>query len=136
MKQLFKPGDKKFFKRTINESDQASFFGEVVHPVCSTFSLARDFEWSSRLFFLDMREAGEEGVGTFLSIDHKSPVFIGQEITFTATVIKLQGNELICSIEARVGNLLVATGSTGQKMLTKEKLKQIFTPASSSPMSK
>jgi fluoroacetyl-CoA thioesterase len=130
MKLIFKPGDKKIYKKMVADADVAAFHGEVLHEVCSTFSLARDFEWSSRLFFIEMKEEDEEGVGTFLSIDHKSPAFVGEEITFTATVVKIERNELTCMIEARTGNRLIATGTTGQKMLKKEKLRQVFTKPS------
>jgi predicted thioesterase len=126
MRSIFKPGDKKGYKRVVTEADLASFKGEALHPVCATFSLARDFEWSSRLFFLEMKEDDEEGVGTFLSIDHKSPAFVGEEIIFTATVLKIRDNELTCSIEAKIGDRTIAIGTTGQKMFKKEKLKQIF----------
>ena len=82
MKDIFKEGDQKVYTKTVTDSDQATFHGEVLHKVCSTFALARDFEWASRLFFLEMKEADEEGVGTFLSIDHKSPAFVGEEIEY------------------------------------------------------
>ncbi len=127
MKNIFKVGDQKVYKKTVEESDQASFHGEVLHAVCSTFALARDFEWSSRLFFLEMKEDDEEGVGTFLSIDHKSPAFVGEELNIVATIEKIERNELICSIKATCGNRLVAIGGTGQKMLKKDKLKSLFT---------
>lgn len=126
MKNIFKEGDKKTFSRIVQPEDRAIFNNELVHPVCSTFALARDFEWSSRLFFIDMKEEDEEGVGTHLTIDHRSPAFVGEEIIFTATFEQLTGTELFCSIEARVGERLVGTGRTGQKMLKKEKLKRIF----------
>ncbi len=128
MKDIFKPGDQKIYRKVVTEQDQAAFHGEVLHAVCSTFALGRDFEWSSRLFFIEMKEDDEEGVGTFLSINHKSPAFVGEELTITATVEKIERNELICSIEAACGDRLIATGKTGQKMLTKEKLKSLFTP--------
>lgn len=126
MKNLFKPGDRKLFTRRVEPADLANFHGELLHPVYSTFSLARDFEWSSRLFFIDMKEEDEEGVGTHVAIDHKAPAFVGEEVIFTATVEKTEGNELFCWIEARVGDRLIATGRTGQKMLKKQKLKKIF----------
>lgn len=131
MKLIFKPGDKKVYTKIVNDSDLAAFHGEILHEVCSTFSMARDFEWASRLFFIEMKEDDEEGVGTFLTIDHISPAFITEEITFTATFVKIQSNELTCAIEARVINRLIATGNTGQKMLKKEKLKQKFTKPTS-----
>ncbi len=127
MKNIFKPGDQKVYTKTVNEADQATFHSEVLHAVCSTFALARDFEWSSRLFFIEMKEEDEEGVGTFLSIDHKSPAFVGEEIKIVATVEKMEGNELICSIEVTCADRLIATGKTGQKMLKKDRLKQLFT---------
>jgi len=110
----------------VPESDCAIFNGELLHRVCSTFALARDFEWSSRLFFLEMREHDEEGVGTMLYIDHQRPAFVGEEIVYVASVEKIEKNELICTIQANVGDRIVAVGKTGQKMLKKEKLKELF----------
>lgn len=126
MKLIFKPGDKKTYKKMVTDADVAAFHGKILHEVCSTFSLARDFEWSSRLFFIEMKDDDEEGVGTFLSIDHKNPAFVGEEIIFTATVIKMDKNELTCMIEARTDSRLIATGTTGQKMLKKDKLRHVF----------
>jgi fluoroacetyl-CoA thioesterase len=127
MKAVFNPGDQKIYRKVVALEDQAAFHGELLHAVCSTFAMARDFEWSSRLFFLEMREKDEEGVGTFLSIDHKAPAFVGDELIFTATVESIRANELICSIEVTHEQRIIATGKTGQKMLKKKKLKEIFT---------
>ena len=126
MKLIFKPGDQKKYAKVVQSNDVAAFHGEVLHAVYSTFALARDFEWSSRLFFIEMKEDDEEGVGTFLSIDHKSPAFVGEDVVITATVVKLERNELTCAIEAMVGTRTIATGTTGQKMLKKEKLNRLF----------
>lgn len=131
MKNIFQKGDKKVYRKTVSSADQAIFHGELLHPVCSTFALARDFEWSSRLFFLEMKEDDEEGVGTSLQIDHRSPAFVGEEMIITATVEDATGREFICTIEACVGDRVVATGRTGQKMLKKNKLKEIFSPSKS-----
>ncbi|WKZ58386.1 MAG: hypothetical protein QY309_10940 [Cyclobacteriaceae bacterium] len=126
MKQIFKPGDQKIYERVVQEGDMAAFHGEVVHPVCSTFALARDIEWSTRLFVLDMREDDEEGIGTFLSVEHKSPAFVNEKLTIEATVDRITGHELICSYIARVGERVVATGKTGQKILKREKIARLF----------
>jgi fluoroacetyl-CoA thioesterase len=126
MKHIFRKGDTKVYRRIIEPGDQAIFQGNLLHAVCSTFALARDFEWSSRLFFIEMKEDDEEGVGTSLQIDHRSPAFVGEEIVITATVEDAGGREFICSIEARANGRIVATGRTGQKMLKKDKLTEIF----------
>jgi len=126
MKYLFKEGDQKTYLKTVSEEDVAAFQGQVVHRVCSTFALARDFEWTSRLFFIEMKEEDEEGVGTHLSIDHVGPAFVGEEIIFRATVEQISGMNLTCRIEATVNGRLVATARTSQKMIKKQKLIEIF----------
>lgn len=122
MKLIFSPGDQQVYRKTVRADELAAFHGEVLHAVYATFALARDFEWSSRLFFIEMKEDDEEGVGTFLQINHRSPAFEGEEVTLTATVDRIEGNELLCRIEARVGDRLIADGVTGQRMLKKERL--------------
>jgi predicted thioesterase len=104
----------------------ASFQGEVVHQVCSTFTLAREIEWATRQYVLAMRDSNEEGVGTFISIDHKNPAFVGEEVRIESKIDTITGNELICSYTAFVNDRVVATGKTGQKILTREKLDTIF----------
>jgi fluoroacetyl-CoA thioesterase len=126
MKNIFKPGDKKEYKRVVQSADVAAFHNEIVHPVCATFSLARDIEWTTRQFVLEMREQDEEGIGTFLSIDHKGPAFVGEEVNFTAWVDQVDGNELRCFYEAKVGDRLIAIGKTGQKILKRDKINKIF----------
>jgi fluoroacetyl-CoA thioesterase len=130
MKTIFKVGDKKVYRKVVQPDDVASFHGAVVHPVCSTFSLAREMEWTTRLFVLDMREQDEEGIGTHVSIEHKSPAFVGEEIIFTGEIEQLNGHELICACEAHVGTRLIAVGKTGQKILKKEKIEKLFNPVS------
>lgn len=126
MKNIFRQGDQKEYRSIVKPGDVAAFQGETVHPVCATFVLARDIEWTTRQFVLEMREDDEEGIGTFLSIDHRSPAFVGEEIIFTARIEQLKDNELVCSYVARVNGRLIAAGKTGQKILKKEKIDKIF----------
>lgn len=126
MKNIFTEGDIKIFTRKIEEADTAAFNGDMVHPVCATFALARDIEWASRLFVLDMKEDDEEGIGTVLTIHHKSPALAGQEIQIEVKVLSLVYNELICSYTVKSGERLIAEGKTGQKILKKNKIQQIF----------
>ncbi len=100
----------------------------MVHAVCSTFSLAQAAEWAGRLFVLDIKSADEEGIGTFLTINHKAPAFEGNDVVITATLTKHEGHDVICSFEAKVGDRVVADGETGQKILKKEKLARILAP--------
>lgn len=110
----------------MGEADVARFETGVVHPFYATFALGRDAEWSSRQFVLDMLDADEEGIGTFLTIEHKSPALLGDTVDITATLLRLEGNAVDCAWEARVGDRVIATGTTGQKILKKEKVDRLI----------
>lgn len=129
MKNIFKTGDRKEYRTVANFHDLAAFQGKMVHPVYSTFALARDIEWASRQFILEMCEDSEEGVGTFLSIEHKSPAVMGEEVLITAFFDELEGNELSCTCEVKVEDRLIAVGKTRQKIFRKEKIDKIFNKA-------
>ena len=126
MKNIFKPGDTKSHSYTVKAEDVAQFETGLVHAVCSTFTLAREMEWSSRLFVLEMRDEDEEGIGTSVTVEHKSPALVGDVLEVLAKVSSIQKNELICTVEVKCGERLVAIGSTGQKILLRSKLNQIF----------
>lgn len=126
MKDIFKVGELKSFDKVVTESDAATFDEGNVHPVYATFSLARDAEWTCRLFVLEMKEADEEGIGTFINVKHHSPALIGEKVQFTAKIKSIEGNAIICSYEAKVHERLIATGEQGQKILKKDRIKQLF----------
>lgn len=122
----FHIGDTKTHHKVVAEDDVAAFDSGKVHPVYATFALARDAEWACRLFVLEMKEADEEGIGTFVTVEHISPALVGQTVTFVATIKELKGNSIVCTYTASVGNRLIAQGEQGQKIMKKERLKQLF----------
>lgn len=127
MKHIFQVGDHKYYERAVRSEDKAHFEeGGTVHEVYATFNLARDAEWSTRLFVLEMKEEDEEGIGTFIELTHSSPALIGSKVLFRATIDEINGHEIICSFEAHVGERLIASGRTGQKILKKEKLNRLL----------
>ena len=126
MKNPFQPGDTKVFRHLVTKDDIARFDTGVVHPVYSTFALARDAEWSGRLFVLEMKEAHEEGIGTGITVVHHSPALLNQEVVFTANLTAVNHHEVITAYEARVGDRLIASGEQRQKILAKEKLERLF----------
>ncbi len=122
----FQSGDIKIYKYVVVPQDTAVFDSGEVHPVYATFALGRDAEWACRLFVLEMKEPDEEGIGTFLRVNHHSPALVGSEVIFEAKVKSVEKNEIICSFEARVDQRLIASGETGQKILKKSRLEQLF----------
>ena len=127
MKNIFKKGDRKEYEILVSESDVAAFESGVVHHVYSTFSLTRDAEWSGRLFVLDMKEDTEEGIGTSITVAHKSPAFVGSIVKFIATFDEITDKgEIINSYQAFVGDRLIAQGRQGQRILPKLKIETLF----------
>jgi len=126
MRNPFKPGDKKTLTITVMSADVAKLADELIHPVYSTFALTRDAEYSGRLFVLDMKEDGEEGIGTGITLKHLSPALIGQEVVFTATLRDVTKNEIITDFEAKVNHRLVAEGTQWQKIINKAKFDKLL----------
>jgi len=130
MNKNCKPGDKRIHSFKVSKDHFPSFEGKIVHEVCSTYVLAREIEWSTRLFVLDILEENEEGIGTMLKIDHFSPAFNEEKVIIEATLNYVKENEIVCSFHAMVGERVIAKGMTGQKIFKKDKLNQIFSDLS------
>lgn len=126
MHTIFNEGDILYYEKKINETDIAAFESGVVHNVYATFALARDAEWSGRQFVLQMKENDEEGIGTYISVEHVSPAFVNETIIFKAIYKKTNGNEIINDYEAYVNDRLIAKGTQKQKILQKQKIDALF----------
>ncbi len=124
--KLLPLGERRVFRKIVGPDDLAQFESGTVHQVYSTFALARDAEWSGRLLVLDLKEPGEEGIGTGLSIEHKSPALEGQEVLFESVLTSLSGNEVVTDFTATVGDRLIARGQQKQKIIRREKLDALF----------
>lgn len=117
----------RFIVRPDDVADFTAEGGHFVHAVCSTFRLARAAEWAGRLFVLELKDETEEGVGTFVHLDHQGPAFVGEEVVVDATLTDVTPTGAVtCSFVARVGERLVAAGRTGQRILPRAKLDAHF----------
>ncbi|MFM2425633.1 MAG: hypothetical protein RL747_1177 [Bacteroidota bacterium] len=126
MKLVCAVGDVRTITKVVTDADLATFETGNVHPFYATFALGRDVEWACRQFVLEMKEADEEGIGTFLHITHKSPALLGDTVEIKATLTELHGNTVNCSFEVLVSDRLVAEGTQGQKILKKEKVDRLI----------
>lgn len=126
MKNPFAPGDTKVYRHVVTDGDTARFESGEVHAVYSTFALARDAEWAGRLFVLEMKDEDEEGIGTAIRVLHQSPARIGDTVEFTSVLAAVERNEIITPFVAKVGERVIATGESRQKILKKEKLRTVF----------
>lgn len=121
-------GFAKTHKYLVTEADFPAFVGQVVHPVCSTYTLAREMEWAGRRVLLALVEELEDGIGTAVEVKHVSPAFVDDELMITATLSKLEKNYVEVSVQVHVADRVISTGYTGQKVVLKSKLAQLFGP--------
>ncbi|MFY8033293.1 MAG: thioesterase family protein [Flexibacteraceae bacterium] len=141
----------------VTAADFAIFNSTIIHKVCSTYALTREFEWAGRLVLLPLlqeseegigaqmslsllhflvkvvvKQESEEGIGTSVHLEHLAPAFEGEEVLFTATPRPWQtGEELLVDIEAFVGSRKIASGYTGQRILPKTTIQKVFEKAKS-----
>jgi len=101
----------------VKQQDVPIFNEQVVHQVCSTYKLAQEAEWAGRRVLLQLIDQNENGIGSAITLNHHAPAHVGATVEVTAKPVSLAGNKLICSFEARIGNLLVADGTTEQVIL-------------------
>jgi predicted thioesterase len=122
MKNPFRPGDTQTYLTSVTPDKLAAFAeGGLVHPVYSTFAVARDAEWACRLFVLQMKEAGEEGVGSYVSVHHVSPAPLGCQVQVVATLERVEKNRVWCKWQALSGDRLLAHGEQEQHIVNKDK---------------
>ncbi len=127
MKDIFEKGHVKVFEKIVSKDDLATFESGAVHEVYSTFAIARDAEWSGRLFVLEMKDSDEEGIGTQIHVKHLAPAFIGEILHFTAVYDGMnEKREIINTFKVHCGERLIAEGTQGQKILKKEKIETYF----------
>ncbi len=111
---------------TVKPEDTPDFGDGPLHPVMSTYTLAREAEWAGRLFALQLKNDHQEGIGSAITIKHRAPAFIGQTIKFEARCTHWDGKRLDCSFVATVDDVVIAEGTTGQVILPKEQIKQMM----------
>jgi len=129
MKPSMQIGNTATVEFIVSEKMQPRFDGIIIHPVCSTWDLAHQFEIASRKALVPHLEDGEEGIGTHLSIDHLAPALLGQKVTITSTVIKIDESTVICSIQGKCGNSIIATGEQIQRVFPIEVVDRIIANA-------
>lgn len=134
MKNPFSIGDIKKIYTEVTDQKLAEFDTEQVHPIYSTFALVKDAEWACRQFLLEMTESGEEGIGSYISVNHISPAVLGSKIMVEARLVSVIGNKIDCYYEVfslkndgdHETKRLIAYGSQVQKIINKSKFDEVL----------
>lgn len=98
------------------------FLGEALR-VYATPELVRDFEITCREFLLAHTDAGEDSVGTGITISHGGATLRGMGVTITATVSKVEGRAVTFDLVARDDLEEISRGTHSRFVVEVEKLR-------------
>ena len=126
MKSTIAIGNSSVIEFEVIQSMAPTFHGKQVHPVCSTWDLAHQFELAARYALEPHLESHEQGIGAELLVKHLKPAPIGKRVTVCATITSLDATTVVCEIEAKVGDSLIATGSQVQRVLPSDKIRDLI----------
>ncbi len=108
--------------------DMVARFEELglVHPVYSTWFMVKHVELAARKVILPFLEPDEEAVGHAVSVTHLAPTPVGATVTARARVSRIDGNQIVCAVEAYSGGVKIGEGTTVQVVLPAAVLRERF----------
>ena len=125
MKPGFVPGIAREISIVVTDDMCPAFDEVVVHRVYSTWSAAHHFELAARKVLAGFLEEHEEGVGSFLSVDHLAPCPVGRTVRVCAELTEVTDDHhprVVCKVSAYDGDRLLARGKQVQVVMNKEYL--------------
>ncbi len=125
MKQGIKTGLRHESVRTIEESHSIQFEG--LPPVFATPFLVWLLEETAMELIDPYLEDDELTVGTSVEIEHLGTALIGDEVTFSATVIQVDGRDLLFRVDASCDGKLISKGLHRRKLVSRSRLLEHLT---------
>jgi fluoroacetyl-CoA thioesterase len=107
---------------TVDRPRTVDFLGESLR-VYATPELVRDFEVTCREFLLGFCDAGEDSVGTGVSVTHAGATLLGMNVDITITVKAVDGRKVSFDLLARDGGEEISRGEHGRFIVEVEKLR-------------
>ena len=107
---------------TVDKPRTVDFLGENLR-VYATPDLVRDFEVTCREFLLGFCDAGEDSVGTGISLSHSGATLLGMKVDLTITVKAVEGRKVTFELLARDGGEEISRGEHGRFVVEVEKLR-------------
>lgn len=107
---------------TIDKPRTIDFLGEELR-VYATPELVRDIEVTCREFLLGFADAGEDSVGTGISISHSGATLLGMNVDITVTVAAVEGRKVTFSVAARDDAEEISRGEHGRFVVEVDKLR-------------
>ena len=122
MKETLQTGQTSSRRITIDKPRTIDFLGEALR-VYATPELVRDFEIVCRDFLLGYCDAGEDSVGTGISLSHSGATMLGMPVDITVSVTAVEGRKVTFSLIARDGAEEISRGEHGRFVVQVEKLR-------------
>jgi predicted thioesterase len=122
MKPSLRPGVS-LTKRIVVDRDRTiGFMGEDAR-VYATPRLVSDVEYTCRDLILEHADAGEDSVGTEVSLKHLAATLAGSTVEITVSVSALDGRRVTFAVSARDELDEISSGTHGRFVVDVEKTK-------------
>lgn len=106
----------------IDKPRTIDFLGEELR-VYATPALVQDFEIACREFLLEHCDAGEDSVGTGISVSHSGATLVGMQVEITVQVLEVNGRLVKFGLAARDGVEEISKGEHSRFVIEVEKLR-------------
>ena len=107
---MVKPGTTLERKKVVTKQDAISFLGADVKPSLASPRMIGHMEFACRDAVLPDLDDGQDTVGTHVDVSHLAATPLGDEVTYRATVIEVEGRKLTFEVEASDSRELVGEG--------------------------
>lgn len=126
MKPGLRPGAEASVTVTVTP-DMLATFEELgaVHPLYATWTMVRHMELACRKIILPYLEPDEDAVGHSISVTHLGPSGVGERVTARARLLEIQGNRIVCAVEAHNQNGKIGEGTQVQVLLPRGTLRHL-----------
>ena len=113
MKASLRPGVSRTSLLTVDRDRSIGFMGEEGRVYGTPF-LVRDIEQTCRELLLEHGDAGEDSVGTDISIKHLAPTLVGMSVEIKVMVNAIEGRKVSFDISAKDEIESICSGTHGR----------------------
>jgi fluoroacetyl-CoA thioesterase len=113
MKASLRPGVSRTSLLTVDRDRSIGFMGEEARVYGTPF-LVRDIEQTCRELLLENGDAGEDSVGTDISIKHLAPTLVGMSVEIKVMVNAIEGRKVSFDISAKDEIEPICSGTHGR----------------------
>ena len=113
MKASLGPGVSRTSLLTVDRDRSIGFMGEEGRVYGTPF-LVRDIEQTCRELLLENGDAGEDSVGTDISIKHLAPTLVGMSVEIKVMVNAIEGRKVSFDISAKDEIEPICSGTHGR----------------------